>query len=86
MLDLRCCEGFSVTSCNKQGLPSGCGGQASPCGARALGCAGFSGGSSWALQAQYWWLMGLAALLQGTWNLQGPGIKPMSLGLNHKTV
>ena len=49
MLDLRCCESFSVTSCNKQGVPSSCNRQASHRGAQALGSVGFRGGGSWAL-------------------------------------
>ena len=66
----RCCA-QAFCSCSKQGLLSGCGGQASPCGGisvteRKLQGAGFLICGAWAQPPC------------GMWNPPGPGIEPVS--------
>ena len=75
VLGLWCCT-WAFSSCGQQGLLSGCGVWASPCGEQALGAVGDRSCSMW--------IGGCGAraqLFPGMWDLPGPGMGPVSLAL-----
>ena len=56
------------------------------CRAWTLGRSGVSSCSTWAWGAWYLWHAGLAALLQGMWDLPGPGFEPLSPALQGRLL
>ena len=81
VLDLCCCEGSSLVAESRgYSLTVVCfsHGGVSCCGAWTLGGSGFSSCGTWALQFQLPGSRAQAELLQGLWDLRGPGMEPTS--------
>ena len=80
-LDLCCCEGSSLVAESRgYSLTGVCfsRGGFSCCGAWTLGGSGFSSCGTWAQQFQLPGSRAQAELLQGLWDLRGPGMEPTS--------